>query len=97
MGLRAEEEGGSEGRPVIGRIGVEAWGTGVHYPPRKWADFPLVSAGGKPQPTGGGWGGGMWAGGPRTLGGVPPPPPRPRWTRVEQETRDAAPGHMGGR
>jgi len=78
MGLRAEEEGGSEGRPVIGRIGVEAWGTGVHYPPRKWADFPLVSAGVNRQPTGVGWDADMSAGSQGPLLVLQPPPKTPR-------------------
>ena len=39
MGRRVKEEGASEGRPVIGRIGVEPAG---HHPTRKGADFPLV-------------------------------------------------------
>jgi hypothetical protein len=40
MGLRVEEEGASEGRPVTGRIGVEPLGNII--PRRKPADFPLV-------------------------------------------------------
>jgi hypothetical protein len=46
MGLRVKEEGASERRPVMGRIGV------AHDPARKGADFPLVSAGVNRQPTG---------------------------------------------
>ena len=30
MGLRVEEEGASEGRPVMGRIGVEPQATSSH-------------------------------------------------------------------
>jgi hypothetical protein len=39
-GRRVKEEGASEGRPVMGRIGVERKATS---PTRKRADFPLVS------------------------------------------------------
>ena len=39
MGRRVEEEGASEGRSVMGRIGVAPW---QHHPTRKGADFPLV-------------------------------------------------------
>jgi hypothetical protein len=42
MGRRVEEEGGSEGRPVMGRIGVEPSGNIISR--RKPADFPLVLA-----------------------------------------------------
>jgi RNA-directed DNA polymerase len=38
--MRAEEGGGSECRPVMGRIGVEA--VSRHHPARKWADFRRV-------------------------------------------------------
>jgi len=44
-GLRVEDGGRSEGRSVMGRIGVEPEGSavraaeGVHHPPRKRADF----------------------------------------------------------
>jgi hypothetical protein len=40
MRRRVQEEGASEGRPVIGRIGVEP--SGDIIPRRKPADFPLV-------------------------------------------------------
>jgi len=40
MRRRVEEEGVSEGRPVMGRIGVEPLGDII--PRRKPADFPLV-------------------------------------------------------
>ena len=49
MGLRAEEGGGSESLPVMGRIGVEPSGRDVsvagwqHHPTRKRADFRLVA------------------------------------------------------
>ena len=39
MGRRVEEEGEREGRPVMGRIGVERK---QYHPTRKRADFPLV-------------------------------------------------------
>jgi hypothetical protein len=39
-GRRVNEEGASEGRPVMGRIGIERKATS---PTRKRADFPLVS------------------------------------------------------
>ena len=42
MGLRVEEEGASESRSVMGRIGVEPIGNII--PRRKPADFPLVLA-----------------------------------------------------
>src|SRR5208282_5221453 len=40
MGLRVEQGGGSECRPVTGRIGVEA--VNRHHPARKRADFRRV-------------------------------------------------------
>jgi hypothetical protein len=40
MGRRVGEEGASEGRPIMGRIGVEP--AGDITPRRKPADFPLV-------------------------------------------------------
>jgi hypothetical protein len=40
MGLRAEDEGASEGRPVMGRIGIAS--TDYIIPQRKLADFPRV-------------------------------------------------------
>jgi hypothetical protein len=40
MGRQVKEEGASEGRPVIGRIGMEPLGDII--PRRKPADFPLV-------------------------------------------------------
>jgi hypothetical protein len=40
MGRRVGEEGASEGRPLIGRTGVEPQGDMI--PRRKPADFPLV-------------------------------------------------------
>ena len=49
MGLRVRDGGGSEGRPVIGWIGVEPGGDavraaeGVHHSTRKRADFRLVA------------------------------------------------------
>src|SRR5262249_7307783 len=46
MGLWVEEEGGSEGRPVMGRI--EGWSPS----PRKRADFPLVFRHERAWPTG---------------------------------------------
>jgi len=42
MGRRVKEEGASEGRSVIGRIGIELQGDII--PRRKPADFPLVLA-----------------------------------------------------
>jgi hypothetical protein len=39
MGCRAEEDGKSEGHPVIGWIGIE---NDQYYPARKRADFHLV-------------------------------------------------------
>ena len=50
MRRRVEEEGASEGRPVMGRIGVEP--SGDITPRRKPADFPLVLAYVNRQPTG---------------------------------------------
>ena len=41
MGRRVKDEGGSEGRSVIERIGVEPLGR--DHPTRKRADFPRVS------------------------------------------------------
>src|SRR5258708_7113997 len=41
MGMRAEESGGSECRPVMGRTGVEE-GERRHHPTRKRADFRTV-------------------------------------------------------
>jgi hypothetical protein len=52
MGLRVEDQGESEGRAVMVRIGVEP--RGDITPPRKRADFPVVSAGVKCQSTGAG-------------------------------------------
>jgi hypothetical protein len=49
MGLRVEEGGGSDGLPVMWRIGVEPSGGDVsvagwqHHPTRKRADFRLVA------------------------------------------------------
>src|SRR5713226_8949392 len=40
MRMRVEEGGGSEGRPVVGRIGVEEMSR--HHPARKRADFRRV-------------------------------------------------------
>jgi reverse transcriptase-like protein len=40
MRVRVEERGGSEGRPVVGRIGVEV--ESRHHPTRKRADFRTV-------------------------------------------------------
>jgi hypothetical protein len=40
MGRRVQEEGASEGRSVIGRIGIAPPGNII--PRRKSADFPLV-------------------------------------------------------
>jgi len=40
MGRRVQEEGASERRSVMGRIGVER--APRHHPTRKGADFPLV-------------------------------------------------------
>ena len=40
MGRRVEDEGASECRPVMGRIGIEP--SGDIIPRRKPADFPLV-------------------------------------------------------
>ena len=48
-GQRVKEEGTSERRPVIGRIGVERV---RHHPTRKGADFPLVWTHVRGQPTG---------------------------------------------
>ncbi len=42
MRRRVKEEGASEGRPVMGRIGVEPQGNIIPW--RKPADFPLVLA-----------------------------------------------------
>ena len=42
MGLQVKEEGASEGRSVMGRIGIEPAGNII--PRRKPADFPLVLA-----------------------------------------------------
>jgi hypothetical protein len=48
-GLRVEDGGGSEGRPVMGWIGVEPGGSAVraakgrHHPTRKRTDFRLVA------------------------------------------------------
>src|SRR5438067_1554817 len=50
MRRRVKEEGASEGRPVMGRIGVEP--PGDITPRRKPADFPLVWTHGREQPTG---------------------------------------------
>jgi hypothetical protein len=49
MGLRVEEEGASESRSVMGRIGVEPPGNII--PRRKPADFPLVLAYGNREQT----------------------------------------------
>jgi len=43
MGRRVQEEGARERRAVMARIGVELAATGDITPPRKRADFPLVS------------------------------------------------------
>jgi hypothetical protein len=49
MGLRVEEDGVSEGQPVMGWIGVEPGGStvraskGRHYLTRKRANFRLVA------------------------------------------------------
>ena len=40
MGLRVKENGKSEGRPVMGRIGIDV--ARQHHPARKRADFRLV-------------------------------------------------------
>jgi len=50
MGLRVKEEGASESRPVIGRIGIAP--SGKIIPLRKQADFPLVLADVNGQQTG---------------------------------------------
>ena len=43
MGLRVREDGESESRSVMGRIGVEEQKKSVqHHPTRKRADFHLV-------------------------------------------------------
>jgi hypothetical protein len=42
MRRRVKEEGASEGRPVMGQIGIEPSGNII--PRRKPADFPLVLA-----------------------------------------------------
>ena len=42
MGRRVKEEGASEGRPVMGRIGIASRGNII--PRRKPAEFPLVLA-----------------------------------------------------
>ena len=57
MGRRVKDEGGSEGRPVMGRIGVE---TSL---PRKRADFPRVLTTVNRQPTG-------FRGQSRSVGGI---------------------------
>ncbi len=49
MGLRVEEQGASESRSVMGRIGVEPQGNII--PRRKPADFPLVLAYVNREPT----------------------------------------------
>jgi hypothetical protein len=50
MGLRAEDWGESECRPVMGRIGVEPQGDMTSR--RKPADFPTVWTHENAQPTG---------------------------------------------
>ena len=69
MGLRVEEEGASEGRSVMGRIGIEPSGDVIHGESRQTSLWSLVTR--EPWPTDSGSKADMSAERPTLAGAVP--------------------------